>query len=162
MTLEDAQKKLKIILDQINANLTNEQRDTLIEDLNALLNEVPASSKTLEVRNTINDTISDLAGANIDVLVGNVEKRSSALSAAVGGLNEVTEHANRVAKSLTLENANMIVGIAKEGFAKVDNLKKALAENNPQKINESILAVSDYLNSILAEAEAKIAELKNG
>jgi len=61
-----------------------------------------------------------------------------------------------------LENANTIVDIAKEGFAKVENLKKALAENNPQKIGESVQAVAAFLSSILAEAEAKIAEFKNG
>ncbi len=161
MTIEEAQKKLKNMLDQINGNLTNEQRDTLKEELKALLSQVPVRSKTLEVRNTINDTISDLADANIDVLVSNVEERTSALSAAIGGLNEVTDHANRVSKILTLEGANKIVDIAKEGFAKVEDLQKALDEGDPQKIGVSMQAASDFFSSIRAEAESKIAELKN-
>jgi ABC-type transporter Mla subunit MlaD len=160
MTLIEAQKNVKSILDRINDNLTNEQREPLILELEALLNEVPLEPQYLEVRSTIHDSISDLSDANIDELVGNIESRNSALSAAIGGLNEVTDHTNRVSKILTLEGANKILDITKEGFTKVEDLKKALDEGDPQKIGASMQTVSDFFTSVRAEAEAKIEELK--
>ena len=146
---------------RINENITNEQRRTLIEELENLRDQVPVLTKTLEVRNAINDTIIDLADANIDVLVNNVNKRTSALSASIGGLNEVTEHTNKIAKILTLEGATRLVNMAKDGLGKIESIKNALDENDPQKVADSIQSALDFFNSVKAEAEAKMAELEN-
>lgn len=155
MTLDQAQQELNNILARINDTLSDGQIDALITDLENLGNQVEAVPETLEFHKMIRDTINDLADADIAKLVGNIVSRTSALSAAIGGLNEVTTHTNKVAKTLSLEWAIRLIETAKNGYDKVKSIEDAIDSGDASQINDSIEAALAYLESEKAKAEVE-------
>lgn len=160
MTLEEAQQKLNSILDRISScnTLSEEQVDSFIAELETLGDQVEATSETLEFHKMIRDTINDLADGDIEKLVNNIGSRTGALSAARGGLNEVTTHTNKVAKTLDLKWATRLIETAKNGYGKVESIRDAIDSGDASQISDSIQAALDYLESEKAKAEAEATE----
>jgi len=161
MTPLEARQAFKAIVNQVDSNMDTARRKAVMSDLEALRDQIPVSAKTLEVRNAINDTIADLADANIMVLIDRISERTSTLALDSAKLTAVARYADNVAKVLSLESATEFVNLAKDGLDRIEHVKVALETGDRLKIAASVEAALDFCLMLKIRAEAKIAELKD-
>lgn len=161
MTPQEARLAFKAILNRIDSNMDNTRRTAVKTDLQALLNQIPVSSKTLAVRNAINDTIVDLSGDNILVIIERISDRTSALSLDTAKLKAVTAQADKVAKALSLESATEFVNLAKDGLDIIEKVKGAIEADDRLQLSDSVESALGFFLMIKFRAEAKMLELKN-
>ena len=161
MTPQEARLAFKAILNRIDSKMDNTRRDAVKADLEALLGQIPVSSKTLEVRNAINDTIIDLASKNILELIENISERTGALALNATRLTAATAQANKVARDLSLESATEFVNLAKDGLGIIADAKGALEADDRLKLSDSVESALEFFLMLKFRAEAKMLELKN-
>ena len=161
MTPQEARQAFKAVLNRIDSNMKTAQRDTVMSDLEALRDQIPVYSKTLEVRNAINDTIADLADANILELIKRVSERTSTLAQDSAKLTAVARHTDDVARALSLESATSFVNLAKDGLDRIKLVKDALETDDRLKIAASMEVAMDFLLMLKIRAEIRVAELKH-
>lgn len=161
MTPQEARLAFKEILNRIDSNMDTTRRDAVKSDLEALLGQIPVSSKTLEVRNAINDTIVDLASKNILKLIESISERTGALALDATKLTAATIQADKVAKDLSLESATEFVNLAKDGLGIIAEVKGALEADDRLKLSDSVESALEFFLMIKMRAEAKMLELKN-
>jgi len=161
MTPLEARQAFKAILNLVDSNMDTAQRNAVMSDLEALRDQIPVSSKTLEVRNGINDTNADLADANMLALINRISERTATLASDSARLAAVTRYADNVAKVLSLEGATELINLAKDGLDRIEQVKVALENDDRLKIAASVESALDFFLMLKIRVEAKMAELKN-
>jgi hypothetical protein len=161
MTPQEARLAFKVILNRIDSNMNNTRRDAVKVDLEVLLGQIPVSSKTLEVRNAINDTIIDLASDNILEIIERISARTSAVAQDTAKLAAATAQADKVAKGLSLESATELVNLVRDGLGIIAEVKGALETDDRLKLSDSVESALEFFLMLKFRAEAKMLEFKN-